>query len=67
MFFWWEKVKVLKPGFKITMKDLYKGNGRLRHESHFIEQGPFQAISFDSYQSKEVNPKLKQGLNVRAL
>ncbi|MDP3983367.1 MAG: Gfo/Idh/MocA family oxidoreductase [bacterium] len=45
-----------------NMKDLYKGNGRLRHESHFIEQGPFQAISFDSYQSKEVNPKLKQGL-----
>ena len=45
-----------------NMKDLYKGNGRLRHESHFIEQGPFQTISFNSYQSKEVNPKLKQGL-----
>lgn len=36
--------------------DLYKGNGRLRHESHFIEQGPFQAISLISYQSEEINP-----------
>lgn len=37
-------------------KDLYKGNGRVRHESHIIEQGPFQAISIISYQSEEVNP-----------
>jgi predicted dehydrogenase len=37
-------------------RDLYKGNGRLRHESHFIEQGPFQALSLVSYQSKEVDP-----------
>jgi len=43
-------------------KDLYKGNGRLRHESHFIEQGPFQAISFISYQSKEVDPTKMHGL-----
>lgn len=40
----------------VNNKDLYKGNGRLRHESHFIEQGPFQAISLISYQSNEVNP-----------
>ncbi|MFH1970781.1 MAG: Gfo/Idh/MocA family oxidoreductase [Patescibacteria group bacterium] len=37
-------------------RDLYKGNGRLRHESHYIAQGPFQSISFISYQSEEVNP-----------
>ncbi len=37
-------------------RDLYKGNGRVRHESHYILQGPFQAISFISYQSKEVDP-----------
>ncbi len=43
-------------------KDLYKGNGRLRHENHFIEQGPFQAISFISYQSKEVDSIKMQGL-----
>ena len=38
-------------------KDLYKGNGRIRHESHIIEQGPFQSIHFHSYQSYEVDPK----------
>lgn len=36
--------------------DLYKGNGRLRHESHYIAQGPFQSILFSSFQSDEVNP-----------
>lgn len=46
----------------VVGKDLYKGNGRLRHESHFIEQGPFQAISFISYQSREVDPSKTQGL-----
>lgn len=35
-------------------RDLYKGNGRLRHETHIIEQGPFQAIEFISLQSEEV-------------
>ncbi len=43
-------------------RNLYKGNGRLRHETHFIEQGPFQAISFISYQSKEIDPTKKQGV-----
>ncbi len=43
-------------------KDLYKGNGRVRHESHILEQGPFQSIHYHSYQSKEVNPKLKTDL-----
>ncbi|WP_434444261.1 Gfo/Idh/MocA family oxidoreductase [Lentzea sp. E54] len=33
--------------------DLYKGNGRVRHESHVIEQGPFQAIYFQSYQARD--------------
>ncbi|MFP4424408.1 MAG: Gfo/Idh/MocA family oxidoreductase [Candidatus Woesearchaeota archaeon] len=43
-------------------RDLYKGNGRVRHEQYVIEQGPFQAIHYQSYQSKEVDPKKKQGL-----
>jgi hypothetical protein len=43
-------------------RDLYKGNGRIRHESHYIVQGPFQAISFISYQSKELNPDDTEGL-----
>jgi hypothetical protein len=43
-------------------RDLYKGNGRVRHESHYILQGPFQAISYFSYQSKEVDPNLQENL-----
>ncbi len=43
-------------------KDLYKGNGRVRHETHFVEQGPFQAISLISYQSAEVDPSQKNGV-----
>lgn len=35
-------------------RDLYKGNGRVRHESHYICQGPFQSIAFTSYQSQEI-------------
>lgn len=35
-------------------QDLYKGNGRVRHESYIIQQGPFQCIHVDSLQSKEV-------------
>lgn len=34
-------------------RDLYKGNGRISHESHIIQQGPFQAIHFHSYKSDE--------------
>lgn len=34
-------------------RDLYKGIGRIGHETHIIEQGPFQTIHFHSYKSKE--------------
>ena len=43
-------------------KDLYKGNGRVRQESHIIQQGPFQAIHYHSYQSKEVNSRKRKNL-----
>ena len=43
-------------------RDLYKGNGRVRHESHLIEQGPFQSISFISYQSNEVDPTVENDI-----
>lgn len=33
--------------------DLYKGNGRVKHEYHSIQQGPFQNIQIHSYQSKD--------------
>ncbi len=35
-------------------RDLYKGNGRVRHESYTIEQGPFQCIIVNSFQSHEI-------------
>ena len=35
-------------------RDLYKGNGRVRQEQYVIEQGPFQSIFINSYQSKEI-------------
>lgn len=38
----------MKPG-----TDLYKGNGRVKHEYYNIEQGPFQNIQIHSYQSKD--------------
>ncbi|RBL89636.1 Gfo/Idh/MocA family protein [Chitinophaga flava] len=33
--------------------DLYKGNGRVKHEYHHIQQGPFQNIQIHSYQAKD--------------
>ena len=35
-------------------RDLYKWNGRVRHEFHMFEQWPFQAIFIESFQSKEI-------------
>lgn len=32
--------------------DLYKGNGRVKHEHHQFVQGPFQTIQIHSYQSR---------------
>ncbi len=33
--------------------ELYKGNGRVSHESHIIQQGPFQTIHLHSYKSDD--------------
>jgi predicted dehydrogenase len=43
-------------------RDLYKGNGRVRHESYYISQGPFQAIIYSSFQSKEVDPNKQENI-----
>lgn len=37
--------------------DLYKKNGRVKHEHHVIEQGPLQAIHFHSYQAGDVHDR----------
>ncbi len=42
-------------GKLLPNKDLYKGNGRIRHESYIIQQGPFQCVYINSLQSKEVD------------
>ena len=34
-------------------QDLYKGNGRVKHEYHNIQQGPFQCIQIHSYQTND--------------
>jgi hypothetical protein len=38
----------LQPG-----KDLYKGNGRVKHEQHCVHIGPFLNLHAHSYQSKD--------------
>ncbi len=38
----------LEPG-----RDLYKGNGRVRHERHRIDNGPLQTIYIESYQAND--------------
>jgi len=43
-------------------RDLYKGNGRVRQETHIIQQGPFQSIHYHSYQAREVDPTVNREL-----
>lgn len=40
-------------------KNLYKGNGRIRHEYFSIHQGPFQSIKYESYISADASDELK--------
>lgn len=37
---------------EVEGRNLYKGNGRVRHEQHYISMGPFASISLTSWQSK---------------
>lgn len=41
----------------VVGRDLYKGNGRIRQESYTLEQGPFQSIIINSYQSQDLMAK----------
>jgi len=36
-----------------AIEDLYKSNGRVKHEYHNIQQGPFQNIQVHSYQKED--------------
>ena len=44
--------------------DLYKGNGRVRHETYTIQQGPYQCIQIISFQSKEIRKGNKTKYNL---
>ncbi|KAI9733442.1 MAG: hypothetical protein M1818_007190 [Claussenomyces sp. TS43310] len=44
----------LKPG-----ADLYKGNGRVKHEAHKIHSGPFQTVVIDSRQANDKHDRAK--------
>ncbi|MEZ6141693.1 MAG: Gfo/Idh/MocA family oxidoreductase [Zavarzinella sp.] len=39
-------------GWLYPPADLYKGNGRVKHEHHRVHVGPFLAVAIHSYQSK---------------
>jgi len=41
--------------------NLYKGNGRIRHEYYSIHQGPFQSIKYESYQSDQIDNESLKG------
>jgi predicted dehydrogenase len=43
----------IKPGV-----DLYKGNGRIKHESYNIQQGPFQNIQIHAYQAYDKHDEI---------
>ena len=52
-------ISLLHSGFSArdwlkSKEDLYKGNGRLRHETHIINQGPMQTLYYTSYQSDQI-------------
>lgn len=40
-----------RRSWAVPSADLYKGNGRVKHQSYTIEQGPFQAIQIHNYQA----------------
>jgi len=42
----------LKPNY-----DLYKGNGRVKHQYYNIQQGPFQCIQIHNFQSNDMQEK----------
>lgn len=44
----------LQPG-----ADLYKGNGRVKHEAHEVRSGPFQTVVIDSRQANDKHDRSK--------
>jgi hypothetical protein len=51
-------INLLHNGFSrrswmLPNKDLYKGNGRVKHQYYHIQQGPFQCIQIHNYQAND--------------
>jgi hypothetical protein len=46
-----------RRGWSVPNEDLYKGNGRVKHQSYSIQQGPFQNIQIHQYQSDDKHEK----------
>ena len=46
-----------RRSWSIPNDDLYKGNGRVKHQSYSIQQGPFQNIQIHQYQSDDQHDK----------
>lgn len=42
-----------RRSWAVPNADLYKGNGRIKHQQFIIQQGPFQCIQIHNYQSKD--------------
>ena len=49
-----------RRSWSLPKQDLYKGNGRVKHQSYSIQQGPFQNIQIHQYQSEDNHDR---GLN----
>lgn len=50
-----------KRSWRVPSKDLYKGNGRVKHQLYIIEQGPFQCIQIHNYQSDDEHDNSDDG------
>ena len=59
-------IQLLHGGFsqrsalETNFANLYKGMGRLNHEYHFVQQGPFQALQMLSFQSKSPQAPIEE-------
>jgi Oxidoreductase family, NAD-binding Rossmann fold len=48
----------------VSGRNLYKGNGRVRHEQHYIAMGPFASILLTSWQSKPFDSEQINNSNI---
>jgi len=42
-----------RRAWPVAKRDLYKGNGRVKHQQFTVQQGPFQCIQVHNYQSED--------------